>query len=144
MHCFASDFHLTANSILRLVFPRGPTEPTAGNGFDFGRYSFTQTLSEVSVQVPVPAGTRSRDLLVEIKRKRLSVGLKGEPAALQGELWQAVKPDDCLWSIGEYLRQHKEGSMLPSLALCTGSQSSLYCHLCAYVVVCPLFLVLNP
>jgi hypothetical protein len=43
-------------------------------------YSWTQTLSEVTVVVPVPPGTKGRSLDVLIAKQRLRVGVKGQPA----------------------------------------------------------------
>ncbi|GMI96304.1 hypothetical protein like AT4G27890 [Hibiscus trionum] len=73
--------------------------PNKGNGLDLEKYSWTQTLQEVTVNVPVPSGTKSRSVVCEIKKNRLKVGLKGQPPIIDGELFQAVKPDDCYWSI---------------------------------------------
>ncbi|XVE58379.1 hypothetical protein DITRI_Ditri04bG0165200 [Diplodiscus trichospermus] len=73
--------------------------PNKGNGLDLEKYSWTQTLQEVTVNVPVPGGTRSRFVVCEIKKNHLKVGLKGQPPIIDGELFQAVKPDDCYWSI---------------------------------------------
>ncbi|KAE8722466.1 Nuclear migration protein nudC [Hibiscus syriacus] len=73
--------------------------PNKGNGLDLEKYSWTQTLQEVTVNVPVPSGTKSRFVVCEIKKNRLKVGLKGQPPIIDGELFQAVKPDDCYWSI---------------------------------------------
>ncbi|XVF50991.1 hypothetical protein PTKIN_Ptkin04bG0147700 [Pterospermum kingtungense] len=73
--------------------------PNKGNGLDLEQYSWTQTLQEVTVNVPVPNGTRSRFVACEIKKNHLKVGLKGQPPVIDGELFQAVKPDDCYWSI---------------------------------------------
>ncbi|OMO88389.1 HSP20-like chaperone [Corchorus capsularis] len=73
--------------------------PNKGNGLDLEKYSWTQTLQEVTVNVPVPSGTRSRFVVCEIKKNHLKVGLKGQPPVIEGELYQAVKPDDCYWSI---------------------------------------------
>jgi len=42
-------------------------------------YTWTQTLQEVTVSVQLPAGTRGRDLFVEIKQNHLKAGLKGKP-----------------------------------------------------------------
>ncbi|KAH9779902.1 hypothetical protein WN944_014636 [Citrus x changshan-huyou] len=73
--------------------------PNKGNGLDLENYSWTQILQEVTVSVPVPAGTKSRFVLCEIKKNHLKVGLKGQPPIIDGELHMAVKPDDCYWSI---------------------------------------------
>ncbi|XVF10057.1 hypothetical protein REPUB_Repub07fG0150700 [Reevesia pubescens] len=73
--------------------------PNKGNGLDLDKYSWTQTLQEVTVNVPVPSGTRSRFVVCEIKKNHLKVGLKGQTPVIDGELFQAVKPDDCYWSI---------------------------------------------
>ncbi|RWR93287.1 protein BOBBER 1 [Cinnamomum micranthum f. kanehirae] len=73
--------------------------PNSGNGLDLDNYSWTQTLQEVSVNVPVPKGTKSRFVVCEIKKNQLKVGLKGQPPVINGELFQSVKVDDCFWSI---------------------------------------------
>lgn len=74
-------------------------KPNAGNGADLEQYSWTQTLSEASVQIPVPPGTKSRAINCEIKKKQLTAGLKGQPSVLQGELYAPVITDDCFWSL---------------------------------------------
>ncbi|KOM41386.1 hypothetical protein LR48_Vigan04g158400 [Vigna angularis] len=73
--------------------------PNKGNGLDLEQYSWTQTLQEVNVNVPVPNGTKSRFVVCEIKKNHLKVGLKGQPPIIEGELYRSVKPDDCYWSI---------------------------------------------
>ena len=73
--------------------------PTAGNGYDYGAYSFIQSLAEVTVTIPLPAGTRAKMCDVEIKRNHLRVGLKGEPPILDDTLHEAVKVEDCLWNV---------------------------------------------
>ena len=65
-----------------LFLPRLPAEPNKGNGADLATYSWTQTLAEVVVSVPVPAGTKGRVCDVAITRDRLRVGLKGQPPVL--------------------------------------------------------------
>ncbi|KAE8717475.1 Nuclear migration protein nudC [Hibiscus syriacus] len=77
----------------------GMKAPNKGNGIDLEKYSWTQSLQEVTVNVPVPSGTKSRFVVCEIKKNHLKVGLKGQPPIIDGELFQAVKPDDCYWSI---------------------------------------------
>ncbi|KAB1205030.1 Protein BOBBER 1 [Morella rubra] len=77
----------------------GVRVPNRGNGLDMEKYAWTQTLQEVTVNVPVPTGTKARFVVCEIKKNHLKVGLKGQPPIIEGELYQAVKPDDCYWSI---------------------------------------------
>ncbi|KIZ02376.1 putative Nuclear migration protein nudC [Monoraphidium neglectum] len=74
-------------------------KPNAGRGADMECYSWTQTLSEVTVVVPVPPGTKGRSLDVLIAKQRLRVGVKGQPAIVDGKLSEAVKADDCLWNL---------------------------------------------
>ena len=67
-------------------------------------YSWTQELEELDVTVPVPQGTRGSDLIVVIRKKRLSLALKGpdrEPI-LEGELCKEIKVEDSTWTIRKY------------------------------------------
>ncbi|KAL3574801.1 hypothetical protein D5086_022902 [Populus alba] len=73
--------------------------PNKGNGLDLEKYSWTQTLQEVNIQVPVPSGTKSRFVVCDIKKNHLKVGLKGLPPIIEGEPYKPVKVDDCYWSI---------------------------------------------
>ncbi|KAE8077678.1 hypothetical protein FH972_016219 [Carpinus fangiana] len=73
--------------------------PNAGNGLDLDNYSWTQTLQEVTLNVPVPTGTKGRFVVCEIKKNHLKVGLKGQPPIIEGELYRPIKPDDCYWSL---------------------------------------------
>jgi hypothetical protein len=50
--------------------------------------------------VPVPKGTRARDLVVVIAKKRLSIGLKGKDPIMAGDLCQDVKLEDSTWTLG--------------------------------------------
>ncbi|EEF48949.1 nuclear movement protein nudc, putative [Ricinus communis] len=77
----------------------GPRVPNKGNGLDLEKYSWTQTLQEVNIQVPVPPGTKSRFVVCDIKKNHLKVGLKGQPPIIEGELYKPIKVDDCYWSI---------------------------------------------
>ncbi|KAJ6826083.1 protein BOBBER 1-like isoform X1 [Iris pallida] len=73
--------------------------PNSGNGQDLEKYSWTQTLQEVTLSIPVPQGTKSRFVAYEVKKNHLKVGLKGQPPIIDGELYQSVRVDDCFWSI---------------------------------------------
>ncbi|XP_009132480.1 protein BOBBER 1 [Brassica rapa] len=76
-----------------------PIAPNKGNGYDLENYSWVQTLQEVTVNIPVPTGTKARSVVYEIKKNRLKLGLKGQDPIIDGELYRSVKPDDCYWNI---------------------------------------------
>ncbi len=56
----------------------------------------------MDITVPVPKGTRARDLNVVIQKKKLSVGLKGKEPIMAGELCKDIKVEDSTWTLGEY------------------------------------------
>ncbi|KAI8393377.1 HSP20-like chaperone [Radiomyces spectabilis] len=62
-------------------------------------YKWKQTLQEVDISIPVPVGTRGRDLDVVLKRKHIKVGLKGQSPILEGELCKDIKLDDSTWTV---------------------------------------------
>ncbi|KAJ7596980.1 HSP20-like chaperone [Mycena floridula] len=62
-------------------------------------YSWTQELGELDIVVPVPKGTRAKDLNVVLQKKKLSLGLKGQDKILDGELCKEIKVDDSTWTI---------------------------------------------
>lgn len=74
-------------------------KPNVGNGCDFEKYQWTQTLSEIEVRVPfkVPFPLKSKDVVVEFGKKTLKVGLKGHEPVINGDLKAEVKLDDCTW-----------------------------------------------
>ncbi|KAG6851172.1 hypothetical protein H0H93_015182 [Arthromyces matolae] len=62
-------------------------------------YVWTQELGEVDISVPVPKGTRAKDLIVVIAKKKLSVGLKGQDKILEGDLCHDIKVEESTWTI---------------------------------------------
>jgi len=62
-------------------------------------YTWKQTIGDVDISVPVPPGTRGRDLVVEIARSKLKVGLKGKQPITEGEFPKPVRIDECTWSV---------------------------------------------
>ncbi|KAK9896102.1 CS-domain-containing protein [Cystobasidium minutum MCA 4210] len=64
-------------------------------------YRWKQTLQDVTVSVPVPPGTRSRDLIVDIKKTKLKVGLKGKEPIMDDDLCKEVKIDDSTWTLDD-------------------------------------------
>ncbi|KXN90080.1 Nuclear movement protein nudC [Leucoagaricus sp. SymC.cos] len=62
-------------------------------------YQWRQELKEVEINVPVPSGTRGKDLSVIIQKKKLSVGIKGQDPILMGELCKEIKVDESSWTL---------------------------------------------
>ncbi|KAG7593136.1 CS domain [Arabidopsis thaliana x Arabidopsis arenosa] len=58
-----------------------------------------ENLQEVTVNIPVPSGSKSRSVTCEIKKNSLKVGFKGQDPIIDGEFFNAVKPDECFWNI---------------------------------------------
>ncbi|OSX75933.1 hypothetical protein BU14_0216s0024 [Porphyra umbilicalis] len=72
--------------------------PSAGNGSTTSRYTWTQTLTDVHVSVPLAAGTRARDLTVTIAPTHLRVvGPSG--TLLDDALHAPVKDEDAMWQV---------------------------------------------
>eukprot|EP00045_Choanoeca_perplexa_P004154 m.35842 g.35842 ORF g.35842 m.35842 type:complete len:324 (-) comp12423_c0_seq1:41-1012(-) len=78
-------------------------KPNAGNGANMEKYSWTQTLQDVEVNIPLKVDfkVRGKDCVVKIAKKRLTAGLKGHPPILEGDLFADVRVDDMesTWSL---------------------------------------------
>ncbi len=70
-----------------------------GNGGVTDKYVWTQTLSEVTVNVPLPAGTKAKMLSVDIQNKRLKVAVKGGEVLVDGDFHKRVITDDSIWTL---------------------------------------------
>lgn len=75
---------------------------------------WTQQLSELAVNVPVPAGTKTKMLDIEFTNKRLKVGLKGQAPLINGEFYQRIIMEDSFWTLEDnevVLSLQKENKM---------------------------------
>ncbi|CAI2374824.1 unnamed protein product [Moneuplotes crassus] len=73
--------------------------PLIGNGLKTDTYSFTQTLSDITINVFIPDGIKAKNLDVIYSQKKLKVGIKGQPPILDGELFSKILADETLWNI---------------------------------------------
>lgn len=56
---------------------------------------------KITIPLPVTPGGKfkGKDLVVDIKKKYLKVGVKGQPPIIDSALSKAVQPDECTWSL---------------------------------------------
>jgi hypothetical protein len=79
--------------------------PNSGNGYTFSEsgQSWSQTLQDVTYTIPIPAGSKAKDLVVEIKKNHLKVGLKSEnpKCIVDDELHKEIQTEDSFWNIND-------------------------------------------
>lgn len=81
----------------------GKQEP-CGNGGVTANYWWTQTLEDLTAHVEVPANTRSKDIVCNVRTQHIKVGVKGSPPLVEGEMVASVRASDALWSIADNAR----------------------------------------
>lgn len=70
------------------------------NGDSTEKYDWSQNISEVTMQIPIPEGTTAKQMDIKISAKHLFVKLKSsDTPIIDGDLQEKVKIDDSFWSI---------------------------------------------
>ena len=70
------------------------------NGGKTSLYSWSQNINEVTVNIPVKAQTRPRDIAIDIRADRLSIKYKDQEEYLvKGEFYDLVRSDESIWQI---------------------------------------------
>jgi len=75
------------------------TPPPEGNGGTTDRYTWTQTLGALEVQVPMRPGIKAKQIVCDIGTETIKIGIKGEPLLIDGKLHAKIKPDDTMWTL---------------------------------------------
>ena len=57
----------------------------------------------MTVTVPVPPGTRGKDLVVDIRKTKLKLGLRGKTPIIDDDLCKEVKVEDSTWTLGTHM-----------------------------------------
>ncbi|XP_033226174.1 nuclear migration protein nudC [Belonocnema kinseyi] len=80
---------------------KGKLKPNNGNGADLPNYRWTQTLQEVEIRVPLNVSftVKPRDVAVQISKKHLTCGVKGQPPIIDGDFPHEVKLEESTWVI---------------------------------------------
>lgn len=88
---------LIARSLLLLLLSSPPLHSPSPPALP---YKWRQTLQDVTVTIPVPPGTKGRDLIVTYTKTKLKVGLKGKDPIIDDELCKEIRVDDSTWTLG--------------------------------------------
>jgi hypothetical protein len=72
-----------------------------GCGGNYETYDFTQSDSEVVVHIPVPQGTSSKNVVVEMSTYKILIAMRGvtDHPILAGTFYKPVKAEDSTWTI---------------------------------------------
>ncbi|KAI0198274.1 nuclear movement protein [Astrocystis sublimbata] len=63
-------------------------------------YKWTQTIAELDILISgIPGNLKGRDLVVELKKQKISAGIKGQPPILSGDLAHAILTEDSTWTL---------------------------------------------
>jgi len=74
-------------------------KPNHMNGSSTDKYTWGQTLEEVTVNVILPEGATSKTISVSLTSKKLVVKMKTGAVIVEGDWHKAIKTDDSLWCI---------------------------------------------
>jgi hypothetical protein len=76
--------------------------PNRVNGCDYANYTWSQTLQEVEVRVPLPQqNVKGKMLKIDMGIETLSVAMAkaGAQPLVKGELWAKIKHEDSFWTV---------------------------------------------
>ncbi|KAK0516837.1 hypothetical protein JMJ35_001440 [Cladonia borealis] len=62
-------------------------------------YKWTQTIQDLDITVAVPGNLRGKDIVVEMKKAYLKVGVKGQDPVIDGPLPHEIHPSESTWTL---------------------------------------------
>lgn len=64
------------------------------------KYKWSQSISDITVEIPLSRKFKAKELDVEIKSNHLKVGIKGEKEKIiDGEFFEKVNSEDSIWNL---------------------------------------------
>ncbi|XP_066155513.1 nuclear migration protein nudC [Euwallacea fornicatus] len=80
---------------------KGKLVPNSENGCDLEKYKWTQTLQDVEVRVPLNVNFRAKqkDVVVNITKKHLTCGVKGQTPIIDDDFPHEIKLEESTWVI---------------------------------------------
>ncbi|MCQ2821518.1 MAG: NudC domain-containing protein [archaeon] len=80
----------------------GHIMPNKEKGSDKEKYSWGQMdIKEITITVPVPNGTRGKDMDIKYDNTHLHCAIKGQEPIIDGELFAPMKSDSFVWTLEE-------------------------------------------
>ncbi|KAL2058194.1 hypothetical protein ABVK25_001812 [Lepraria finkii] len=73
-------------------------------------YKWTQTIQDLDITVSVPSNLRGKDIVVDMKKMYLKVGVKGQEPVIDGPLPHEIHPSESAWTL-ETITSGKEISL---------------------------------
>eukprot|EP01080_Neovahlkampfia_damariscottae_P007919 gene7919-12387_t len=74
-------------------------EPSKEHGSSTDKYKWTQSLTDVTVTIEIPFGTRGKNINYSNTSTTLKAGLIGKEPFVEGNLSQSIQPNDTIWQI---------------------------------------------
>ena len=62
-------------------------------------YTWSQTLKELEVSIPVKAGTRGKDVAITMAKRKLAVAMRDGTELFSGKLQHDINVDESTWTI---------------------------------------------
>lgn len=90
-------------------------------------YEWDQTIEEINIFIPLPPKLPSKSVTVTMKRKHITLGLKGNPPYLDGELGGTIKVDSSFWTIEDgvlHISLQKAEKAVPWKGVISGQEIS--------------------